>query len=347
MNGNSVSPAYRLAGIRLEDEWDVGLRLSRDEDDTGGRFSVGYEVRRKGLKAFLKAIDLRRSLLTDSGVMLTRALLGGQIAEADVLHRCAEAGLSRVIAPLGSGVWADPRNAGATPVPYIITEWADGGDLRRLLTRDEMELSFAFGVLHDLAVGVQQIHRERISHHDLKPSNAVIVGRTAKLADFGHAMDHAADVEGVVGPGTLAYAPPEVLYRELSNSWDACRAIDLYHLGSMVGSVFLAGVPVTALWLALLDEEIHPANFGGSFEDALPFVIDAFTRSTEFLESRLPSGCPADRVLALVRQLCWPDPRRRGHRKEQTGAQDPYGLRRIVSELNLLAKTAALEGSLA
>ena len=50
----------------------------------------------------------------------------------------------------------------------------------------------------------------------------------------------------------------------------------------------------------------------------------------------------ADRLTAVVRYLCEPDPYLRGHPIERRNSGNPYGLQRTVSELDLLAVRAAM-----
>lgn len=74
----------------------------------------------------------------------------------------------------------------------------------------------AFGV----AAGLEHMHSLGIIHADLKPQNVLLVGRMAKLCDFGMAHYHPpADADGErkerpllrKAPGTLHWFPPEHL----------------------------------------------------------------------------------------------------------------------------------------
>jgi serine/threonine protein kinase len=118
-------------------------------------------------------------------------------------------------------------------------EWVDGYDLRQVLTQDVLERSrerlepahwnyvndviladglaqprlkpgVAIQILRDCLAALAALHREKIVHGDLKPSN-IMLKRTgsAKIVDIGSALDlRAAAGRQVWSP---AYAAPEVL----------------------------------------------------------------------------------------------------------------------------------------
>jgi len=188
-----------------------------------------------------------------------------------------------------------------------------------------------------MAVAIQQIHRVQIAHQDVKPSNGLIVDGVTKLGDFGHAVS-SANMGEDIPVGTLSYAPPEVLYDIQGSEWSDLRAIDLYLLGSLVASVFLGGVPFTVLWLAFLDDDLHPANFGDAYDVALPFVMEAMGSALDFLRQRVPKECDADLIVRIVRHLCSPDLTKRGMPDELVGQHDPQSLRRVIQTLDLMEK---------
>lgn len=337
-------PAAKLAG-RTVDDWHV-IRGPTGPDDpqTVGAFSHYYEARKDGRTAFLKAIDLTRMLQQPEGKTLTARALNAQESEAALLEHCQTRRLTRVIDHFGGGVWIDPDNpTAATPVPYVVTERADGGDLRsKLVEKQSIDLAVVLAAVHDLAAGVQQVHAARIAHLDLKPSNALRVSDRTKIGDFGHAVAEDSPYPAV--QGTLAYAPPETLYGAMPTTLSGLRAIDLYLLGSLVAGIFTRGLPLTALTLRMLDPALHPDRFTGPYHDVLPSLMDAYQDALEVIHVELmPDGEIGDRLGHLVAQLCWPDPDSRGIIDEQRGHHDRLSLRRVVAELNFLAQRVAYE----
>jgi serine/threonine protein kinase len=332
----NVTPAEDLEGEVLINDWQVVRRLPRSPDTSGGAFSVGYEARKGTDRAFVKALDVN-SALGEGGLATTSVLMGGQWSEAELLELCAEAGLSRIVAPLGRGLWVDPNDRGRTPVPYIILEWADGGDLAQaIIASKKLDVPYAFAALHGIAAATQQLHTHRIAHRDIRPSNGLIVGGKTKLADLGHAVDLAARDGGVAEGGMAAYAPPEMLYGKAPRGREAMRAGDLYLLGSLVVSMLACRVPLTTLLVVHLPDDLQPASYDGSFAEIAPFLSEPFDQALTWVEEHLPEACDRDRVMRLVRVLSDPNPENRGYPAERVGSQDRYALRRVVAELEYL-----------
>lgn len=118
-------------------------------------------------------------------------------------------------------------------------------------------------------------------------------------------------------------------------------ACDLYQLGSMLCFVF-----TTVSFNTLVADELHPQhiwpNWGGTFQEVLPYVRDAVGRALNELEKSVPTVIGRD-VITLVSQLCEPDYRRRGHLKSQRNQPAKYALNRIVTDLDVLRRRAEIE----
>lgn len=71
--------------------------------------------------------------------------------------------------------------------------------------------------IYALVSGLSYLHREDegliTSHHDLKPSNILVIGNNFKIADLGPShlrpADGGSETEGADGLGTYEYQPPE------------------------------------------------------------------------------------------------------------------------------------------
>ena len=353
-NGVSVmsdaqgSPAERLLGLTLENGWKVVERYQRDPKFSGGNFCVGYRVENyDGRQGFCKALDYAAifSAAADPAMLLEHITKSYNF-ERDVLRKCDEFRMSRVIRILDNGV---VHIEGASiSVSYMIFEYAQY-DIRRELDQEkDLEAALRLRTLHHVATGLRQLHKVRIVHQDLKPSNVLILDpcaerRSSKLGDLGRATDIevAAPHDDLPIAGDRNYAPPEQLYNATPMEFGPRRlACDLYHLGSLATFMF------TSLSMnALLASELHPSHlwtsWTGPYEDVLPYVRDAFGRSLSAFHDACPQPV-ADPLTNLVRYLCEPDPNLRGHPVERRTSTNPYGLQRVVSELDRLATRAAM-----
>ncbi len=117
---------------------------------------------------------------------------------------------------------------------------------------------------------------------DLKPSNVLVfyvntVLTVSKVADRGRASR-----VGAYSPydedrwaGDPNYAPPEILYSYIDPDWGKRRlAGDLYMLGSLVAFIFTQTTSLATLFHAL-PIQFWPANWGGTYEEVLPYVQNA------------------------------------------------------------------------
>ena len=344
-----LNAADDLEGQSLPGGWQVVRKRLLEPGDTGGHFSINYWVENDdGRKGFCKVLNyawLKRVGLFGGDPLeeLAHATALYQF-ERDLARACVD--LSRVVTAIDDGSitvdgYVEPL------VSYIIFEQADR-DIRRLLdAADRLDVAVRLRALHHLATGLQQLHGRGVAHQDVKPSNTLVfapdeVGRrTTKVGDLGRAsvtgrpMQH--DELEVVGDRT--YGPPEGLYRAVPEGFGPRRlACDLYQLGSMICFVFTSS-PINAI----LTTELHPAHgwgaWGGTYEEVLPYVRDAFGRALEHVRAAVPEPLTDD-VVALIGYLCEPDPKRRGHPRTRQLPGNPYALERIVSELDRLCRRA-------
>lgn len=108
--------------------------------------------------------------------------------------------------------------------PYLVTEFADSGDLRRWIQNRLLPLPLALNFARQICAGMSHVCRVAgLVHRDLKPANLLVHGnRIVKVADFGlaRAFQHGKDSRAVqpispddansrIGAGTPAYMAPE------------------------------------------------------------------------------------------------------------------------------------------
>ena len=262
--------------------------------------------------------------------------------ERTLLEKCRSNGLSRIVRILDSGTLPPQQGDPSSVVQYMIFEFADH-DIRSFIDWNEaFHMAWALRTIHNAAAALQQLHRVRIAHQDIKPSNVLIFAdKHSKLADLGRAFDRdrVSPHDELDCAGDMTYAPPELLYGYVPQDWRMRRfGCDMYLLGSLV--VFLcAGVSMTHLLFKRLDKDHHFENWGGTYEEVLPYLQHCFTQIIRELRSEI-HGDLGDDLSEIVKQLCNPDPKLRGHPKNISFGGNQFSLERYVSKFNLLAVRA-------
>lgn len=118
----------------------------------------------------------------------------------------------------------------------IAIEWAERGDLKRIIKRAQAEESVieesrVWEYLFQMAGALQHMHERRIMHRDLKPANIMITADgSLKLGDLGLGRSLSSQtLEAYSRVGTPLYMSPEVLKSE-GYDWKS----DVWSLGCIV-----------------------------------------------------------------------------------------------------------------
>jgi len=338
-------PAYRLKGLDLEGGWHVEERIEPPPGATGGNFSCGYHVKRMdGRRGFLKALDFSRALRENDAARALQSLTEAYNFERRLLNQCKARHMDKIVQALADGsVQVDQSPLGN--VQYLIFEDADC-DLRvRLHLLGRLELAWKLRSLHHIATALSQLHGHQIAHQDLKPSNVLVFDQnTSKIADLG-----SASVRGSGGPrddrrcaGDPIYAPIEALYAYFDPEWTIRRqGCDLWQLGSMVVFLF-TGLTMNSLIVKEIPDTMRPQVWTGTFENVLPYVTDGFGRVLDILGEHVDEDNLRKELQDIVRQLCNPNPKLRGHPLDLAQGSNPLSLQRYVSRFDLLARRAEL-----
>lgn len=355
----SQMPADLISGLELDDGWVVGDRLQtgRAGGGTGGNFSVSYLVKKGERTAFLKAFDLMRPMQNAQQqghdvMAVMQALTQAYSFEARLHEICNSGNLRKIVRVLGKGQVVAPVDSAVVSfnvVPYLILEFADGGDVRSYISRmAELDISIKLEFLKDIAVGIQQLHKAQIAHQDIKPSNVMIFGADgAKIGDLGRASSqvHASLVDGLSIAGDPVYAPPEQCYGVELIEWiDRRQRCDLYQFGSLICYLFF-GSPINAMMYSRLPVDIAPAMWRGngqSYKIALPYLQQAFGEAIDSCKGALPQWLQ-DPIVDLIKQAGNPDYTARGSKRTVMLANVTIGMDRFISDLDLLSKKAVLE----
>lgn len=355
---STINPVLKLEGRQLENDWKVVKRLPIPgevgaEGKTGGNFSVGYIVEKAGKQAFMKVFDIANAFAAPReriAIELQR-ISTAYLHEKDLLELCRSANLDRIVQVLDSGTIADGPHP---PIFYLIFERADRDIRAALGALGTIHDAWKFKYLHQVAVGLSQLHRHKVAHQDLKPSNVLLFEQAnegAKIADLGRAsrVGKEAEHDAFMIAGDPSYAPPEQMYGFRATDWvDRREACDLYHLGALMCFLF-SGFSPTVGMLNILGQGMVPAPFGpwqGGYQDALPFLTAAFTKFMAALKPQLPEWCRQE-LFELIQTACHPDLSTRGDPAARKMVGRPVGIDRYISRLQLLAKKGEIQARLA
>jgi hypothetical protein len=131
--------------------------------------------------------------------------------------------------------------------PYLVTEFASGGNLADLIKtrRGPLPPVEAVGYISQTLRGLDHIHRKRIIHRDIKPEN-ILLHQTngkiiAKLSDFGLAKEYLKAGGTIVNRhlGTLMFSAPE----QIMNARDVREPADIYSMGVTLYYLLTAELP--------------------------------------------------------------------------------------------------------
>ena len=340
----SSIPSENLVGMTLENGWQVIEVLQKHPGSTGGRFSTGYKVIKEGKEGFCKALDFSEAFACADPPRRLQELTEAYNFERDLLNKCKDKSLSKIVCPIDNGSIDIPGfPMGIGKVYYIIFELADG-DIRKIKDKfAQIDLAFSFRALHNAAVGIEQLHKIDIAHQDLKPSNILVFEKQSKISDMGRASDknHKFVYDSMKIPGDRNYAPMEQMYDfHFSGDFNEKFAADIYQFGSLF-FFFFSGLSASQAFIN--KARIMNINYTGSFEQDLPEINRAFNEVVDdmrkLLDGQMPKEVSAE-VSSIMANLCQPDPRKRGYKKNVDSMVNQYSLERVISRLELLAKKA-------
>jgi serine/threonine protein kinase len=238
-------------------------------------------------------------------------------------------------------------------VPYLILDLATCSIEDLLPRREDLSWPERLNLLHGIAKGLHQLHKAGIVHRDVKSSNGLVfvTGETSTsvLSDLGRARDLAQESirpgnEYSAGMGDYRFAPPEALYLQMYDSPEVWRLADIYGIGSLLFEL-ATGQGITSFALGSGQrivralEQMSPYLRKSHYEARLSEIRGAYAEALDFFAGQVPE-CIADQSIALLRQLCDPDPRRRDH-TPVAGTADP-GLDWLVKRVRVMALKARL-----
>lgn len=343
---NHDNAASALAGRMLKNGWVVKHRID-STGGTGGFFSVCYLVNNGYQDAFLKALNFQAFFQLFNGRPIVD-IINEQTAayryEKDLLNRCKENRLSKVALILDEGEEFVPGYT-ITNVPYLIFEVANCDVRSHIRFSQDLEIPWKLRSLHNVAVGLKQLHSVKIGHQDLKPSNVLVYndGNLSKIADLGRSL-----CENIVAPhdsngdfpGDLNYAPPEYFYGYRIQDWSVrTKSTDIYLFGSLIVFYF-TGTNMTSLIGKNIDEQFNWNNWNGTFSAVRDYLIDGFYRAVKEFKSSITNINLANELSTIVEYCCHPIPELRGHPKVLNSKLDQFDFQRLISKLDILARNS-------
>jgi len=328
--------ASRLEGKKIG-KWKIIKRKEKDANDSSGFFSACYFVENDdGEKAFLKAYNYLYAFRNSAGSAdVLKFMTENFTYERDLLTKCENSKMRRVVIAIDSGEYMEKGEL--LSVPYLVFEHADGGNLKNFLATSD--LSWKLHSFHGALLGVSQLHRAKIAHQDIKPSNILIFGKTiSKISDLGSAtqLGNSSNWEKSDIAGDLRYAPIELLYKHFSTHWETRRfGADLFMLGGLL-TYIVADVNFLCLMYSKIEDSQRHDRFGGTFQQALPFLLDAYHQSLDQIATLIPDKIRRE-LLQIIGELSHPDPDKRGNPRKPGSPHTQFSLDRYVSIIDRLS----------
>ncbi|MEZ6005714.1 MAG: serine/threonine-protein kinase [Planctomycetota bacterium] len=97
-------------------------------------------------------------------------------------------------------------------VPYLIMGYAGDQTLAKRIKAGPLPLEETLSLFHQIARGVERLHKDQLVHFDLKPGNIFLQGNRARVGDYGLAKFFEQGGQSLsMGRGTPHYMAPEIL----------------------------------------------------------------------------------------------------------------------------------------
>lgn len=327
--------------------WTVSSRISH-RPSSGGTFSVGYEVTdTNGYKGFLKALDYSSAFGKPGQADILHHMTSAYIFERDLLGQCSDKHLKHVVRIVDYGQYTatpDQLPPGQTfcfPVDYLVLEMADNSVRSLIDLSKSFDYAWALRSLHNVAVGIEEMHGLQIAHQDIKPSNILLFKNqhVSKLGDVGRSSSLllSAEHDNLEIAGDRTYSPFEQLYGELPTDWKIRRySCDMFMFGNLIMTYF-NNISITMAVLNKLPFSNWPDYWGDTYNSILPQIQNAFSECLQAFNHNIDDNLRKELVV-MVNQLCNPEVSKRGDLKNAHLGSQQYSLRRFISRLDVLAK---------
>ena len=192
--------------------------------------------------------------------------------------------------------------------PFIVFEYVEGKDVKYLIESKSLSLEQSIQIARETAIGIAHLHKYKVRHQDIKPSNLLLTESGVRIIDFNVAISD--DDQMTVSAGTRPYIPPDCKPK-FNLSTDEKIDRDLYALGIVFYECITGRYPFHEAQPPVAKSPIDPRQIEGCedlSEDLVEILMkaiapkraDRFSTAQEFLESLdllFSSGSPIESTL--------------------------------------------------
>ena len=191
------------------------------------------------------------------------------------------------------------------PIPHIVMELMDGGDLENLMKNHKLSVGEAVQIMVQILEGISYAHRMATVHRDLKPENILFMSDgIAKITDWGIGKYMASEglTKTIETKGTLAYSAPEQF--DTSEYGKVDWQTDIFQLGIVFYEMLTGVKPFEGRDMAEIMGKVlrHEPEPPSSIRGDVPPELDEIVMGAleKYKEDRWESGAVMLHELKLI-----------------------------------------------
>lgn len=348
MAKTSLEEQQKLIGYTFQSGWKVVKIHTSAGSQTGGVYSMCFDVEKSNQVCFMKALDFKQYISRNvkdntDPISCLKTMIDQFQYERNLSEICKEGKVRKVVYVIDSGQeYVETFNM---LVPYLVFEMADDDIHHMLDICERLEFSWKMKSLHDVAVGMYNLHKVGITHQDIKPSNILQFQDETKIGDLGCSSCETLDspYKEKLFTGDHNYSPPERSYNwPIEDVTKQKYLTDCYLLGSLI-VFYITGMSMNGLLYKHLPKSYLPDSYMGDMAQIRTYLNHAFVSAMEEIKSSIPNIRLRERLLQTIEYLCSPLPEYRGHPKNLNSPHgNPYNLERFISMLDLMRREAEI-----